>query len=98
MSHQSPSRQQNTQQQLPIKTVTTEQKKSLFNMNTNNSKLEELNKTEKETKELLESILKEKQQAMQQQSEQQDQRTEMRSSLNSDFPNYSTTSNDNYFD
>jgi hypothetical protein len=98
ISYQSPSRQQNTQQQLPIKTVTNEQKKSLFNMNSNNSKLEELNKTEKETKELLESILKEKQQAMQQQSEQQDHRTELRSSLNSDFPNYSTTSNDNYFD
>jgi len=67
-------------------------------MNTNNSKLEDLNKTEKETKELLESIFKEKQQAMQQQSEQQDHRTELRSSLNSDFPNFSTTSNNKYFE
>ena len=93
INHQSPSRQQNTQQQPPIKTVTNEQKKSLFNMTTNNSIFEELSNAEKETKELLENIVKEKQQAAQQQSEQKEYRTEQRRSLNSDFPLFSTTTN-----
>jgi len=67
-------------------------------MNTNNSIFEELSNAEKETKELLENIVKEKQQAAQQQSEQKEYRTEQRSSLNSDFPLFSTTTNNKLFD
>jgi hypothetical protein len=88
-------KQQPTQQHPQAKIVTNEQKKSLFNMNSNYNKLEELNKTETETKELLESIQREKQKEIQQQNE-QEKNSEIRRRLTNDFSNFGTTANNTF--
>jgi len=60
-------------------------------MNQKYNKLDELDKTETETKELLESIQREKQKEIQQQNEQEN--SDIRRRLTNDFSNIDATTN-----